>query len=76
MLLPLAVPLRKKAGRLEFLRSRLEDGPSGPLVRPFENQASGALTTLAWADALAMIPAEAETLEAGAVVETLRWQDL
>jgi molybdopterin biosynthesis enzyme len=46
------------------------------LVRPFENQASGALTTLAWADALAMIPAEAETLEAGAVVETLRWQDL
>jgi molybdopterin molybdotransferase len=75
MLLPLAVSLRKKAGRLEFLRSRLEDGPSGPVVRPFENQASGALTTLAWADALAMIPAEADVLEAGAAVETLRWQD-
>jgi molybdopterin molybdotransferase len=74
--LPLAAPFRKKAGRLEFVRATLEEGPRGPVVRPFENQASGALTSLAWSDALALIPVDAETLEAGASVEVLRVQDL
>jgi molybdopterin molybdotransferase len=74
--LPLAVPYRKKAGRLEFVRAVLDDGPSGPFVRPLDNQASGALTSLAWSTALAMIPAEAEELAAGASVEVLRFQDL
>jgi molybdopterin molybdotransferase len=74
--LPLAAPYRKKAGRLEFARVRLEDGSRGPLVRPLENQASGALTSLAWSDGLALIPADAELLEPGTSVEVLRWQDL
>jgi len=74
--LPLAAPYRKKAGRLEFVRALVEDGPRGPLVRPLENQASGALTSLAWADALALIPAEAEALAEGALVEVLHTQDL
>jgi molybdopterin molybdotransferase len=74
--LPLALPYRKKAGRLEFVRAALDDGASGPVVRPLDNQASGALTSLAWAHALAMIPAEVEELAAGASVEVLRFQDL
>jgi molybdopterin molybdotransferase len=74
--LPLAAPFRKKAGRLEFVRATLEEGPRGPVVRPFENQASGPLTSLAWSDALALIPVDVETLEAGASVEVLRVQDL
>jgi molybdopterin molybdotransferase len=73
--LPLASRYAKKAGRLEFARAKLEDGPSGLVIRPFENQASGALTSLAWSDALAMIPLEAETLEAGASVEVVRLAD-
>jgi molybdopterin molybdotransferase len=74
--LPLAAPYRKKAGRLEFVRAVLEDGRGGSVVRPLDNQASGALTTLAWCDALASIPAEVEGLDAGASVEVLRLQDL
>ena len=73
---PLSAPYRKKAGRLEFVRAALEDGPDGARVRSLDNQASGALTSLAWADALALIPAEAETLDAGTSVEVIRFQDL
>src|SRR5262249_16703048 len=73
--LPLAAPYRKKPGRLEFARVTLEDAPEGLLARPAENQASGALTSLAWADALAMIPLEAEALDAGTLVQVLRFQD-
>jgi molybdopterin molybdotransferase len=74
--LPLAAPYRKKSGRLEFARVRIEPGPDGPRARPLENQASGALTSLAWSDALALIPAETEELAAGERVEVLRFQDL
>lgn len=73
--MPLAARYRKKAGRLEFVRVVVEDGPDGPLARPLENQASGALTSLAWSDALAMIPLEAEAVEAGASVRVLRLQE-
>lgn len=73
--LPLASGYKKKAGRLEFLRATLEDGPEGAMVRPLGNQASGALTSLAWCDALALIPADAEVVEAGTKVEVLRFQD-
>jgi molybdopterin molybdotransferase len=74
--LPLATAYRKKAGRLEIVRAALEDDPHGARVRPLANQASGALTSLAWADAFALIPADVETLEAGASVEIVRFQDL
>jgi molybdopterin molybdotransferase len=74
--LPLAAAYRKKAGRLEIVRAALEDDPLGARVRPLGNQASGALTSLAWADALALIPAEVEMLDAGASVEIVRFQDL
>jgi molybdopterin molybdotransferase len=73
--LPLGASFRHKPGRLEFIRVRFETREQGLVAVPLENQASGALTSLAWADGLAAIPAEIETLEAGAPVEVLRLQD-
>lgn len=74
--LPLGAALRHKPGRLEFIRVKIESRGSGQVAVPFENQASGALTSLAWADGLALVPGEIEALEAGAPVEVLRLQDL
>jgi molybdopterin molybdotransferase len=65
---------RHKPGRLEFLRARLEREPAGS-VTALENQASGALTSLAWADALVLFPSEASELTAGASVDVLSWAD-
>jgi molybdopterin biosynthesis enzyme len=44
-------------------------------VTPLENQASGALTSLAWAEALLLFPAEAAELPAGSSVDVLSWAD-
>ena len=73
--LPLGGNVRHKAGRLEFVRARLARAGDGLSVIPFENQASGALTSLAWADALALVPAEVDSLAAGTSVEVIRLQD-
>lgn len=57
----LAVPAgfrtRKAGGRTEFLRVRLEHTPAGPRLQRYPNQSSGVLTSMAWADGLAMVPA-------------------
>jgi len=74
--LPLATRLAHKMGRLEFVRVALEPRDGRLSVVPFENQASGAHTSLAWAAGLALVPGEVETLEPGALVEVLRLQDL
>jgi len=74
--LPLATAVSHKTGRLEFVRARLELRGERLVVVPHENQASGAFTSLAWADALALVPAEVETLPEGALVSVLRVQDL
>jgi molybdopterin molybdotransferase len=74
--LTLASSLSHKPGRLEFVRARLTRAGDEIRVAPLSNQASGALTSLAWGDALAMLPAEVTHLDAGQPIETLRWQDL
>lgn len=66
--------VRHKPGRLEFLRARLEREPPSA-VTALENQASGALTSLALADALVLFPADAAELTAGASVDVLSWAD-
>jgi molybdopterin molybdotransferase len=68
----LTTAVRHKPGRLEFLRARLE--PAGG-VTPLENQASGALTSLAWSDALVLFPSETAELPAGSPVDVLSWAD-
>jgi molybdopterin biosynthesis enzyme len=44
-------------------------------VRVVPNQASGAVTSLAWADALAIIPPETTSLDPGDIVRVLRIAD-
>ena len=65
----LAEPLRQKPGRQGFHRARFDD--QGRLV-PLDNQSSGAVTSMAHAEALISMPADSEHLDAGARVEALR----
>jgi molybdopterin molybdotransferase len=73
--LPLLDSVRHKPGRLEFLRARIEGTEGGRGIRPLENQASGALTALAWSDTLALFPSEVAELQKGSLVQVLRWAD-
>jgi molybdopterin molybdotransferase len=69
--------LRKKAGRLEFVRAKLEYGENGALhVRPSAGQDSHMLGGLAIADVVIHFPLEAEKLSDGSpvLVEPLVWQ--
>jgi molybdopterin molybdotransferase len=74
--LPLAGAFSHKPGRLEFVRVRIAMHEGRLSAVPLENQASGALTSLAWADGLALVPGEIEALSAGSLVSVLRIQDL
>jgi molybdopterin molybdotransferase len=65
----------RKPGRLEFLRARLGMKDGSLTVSPLVNQASGAVTSLAWADALAIVPADAAALAEGATVAVMRVSD-
>jgi molybdopterin molybdotransferase len=60
--------LRQRPGRMGFYRARWT--PEG--VLPVDNQASGNVLSLAWADALIAIPAESSGADAGAQVDILR----
>jgi molybdopterin molybdotransferase len=73
--LPLLSAVRHKPGRLEFLRARLERDGDMLGVRVLDNQASGALTSLAWSDALALLPTDVAELQIGDAIEVLRWAD-
>lgn len=46
----------KPGRREEYLRVRLASGEEGLIAELFPNQSSGVLTSVAWADALAVIP--------------------
>lgn len=67
--------ITRKPGRLEFLRSALAVKDGALTVLPFSNQASGAVTTMAWSDALAIVPAEATSIAEGEMLEVLRVAD-
>ena len=58
---PLCLPLAQdfaSGDRPEFIRVRRERTASGETrLRPFENQNSGLLSSIAWADGVALIPA-------------------
>jgi molybdopterin molybdotransferase len=74
--LPLATAISRKTGRLEFMRATLVQENGQPAVATLANQASGAVTSMGWADALAMIPPDVATLAPGDVVEVLRLCDV
>ncbi len=63
----LAAALRQKPGRRGYYRAVLE----GDRITPLDNQASGAATSMAWANALVIVPADSTGFDAGASVEVL-----
>jgi molybdopterin molybdotransferase len=72
---PLAADVKRSPGRLEFMRAKLVTSDGKLAVETLPNQASGAVTSMAWADALAVIPSEATALSKGEIVEVLRLAD-
>ncbi|HSO39351.1 MAG TPA: molybdopterin-binding protein, partial [Labilithrix sp.] len=64
------------AGRLEFARAVVSQAVAGFSVTTLGNQASGAVTTMAQADALVCIPEDATGVGAGDEVDVLLMSDL
>jgi molybdopterin molybdotransferase len=67
--------IARKPRRLEFVRSALTVTDGTLTVLPFANQASGAVTTMAWSDALAIVPADATQIAEGEMLDVLRIAD-
>ena len=63
-------------GRLELARATLGRDERGLTVTPLGNQASGAVTTMAEADALMMVPSDSDGLAANDEVDVLALADL
>jgi molybdopterin molybdotransferase len=75
--MPIAGRVERKAGRTEFARALLERDASGrPRARLLPNQASGAVTGFAAADALVVLEADRTSVDEGGEVEVLRLADL
>jgi molybdopterin molybdotransferase len=60
---------RKKPGRLHFVRVALESTSEGLRARPAGSQSSGVLTSLIRGQGLAVVPLEAERVDAGTRVD-------
>lgn len=69
-------PLRREPGREEFLRARLELDGAELAARALPNQASGAVTSFAEADALIVVPADRDRIDEGSRVEVIRIADI
>jgi molybdopterin molybdotransferase len=67
----LAEPVRSPAGRLSFLRVRLEAGDDALSASLTGAQGSGVLSSVVAADGLAVIPADQTELPAGAEVSVI-----
>jgi molybdopterin molybdotransferase len=67
----LGAAIRQTPGRQGFYCASVRD--QSAFV--FANQSSGAITSLAWADALVVVPAESEGYEAGETVQVLMLGD-
>jgi molybdopterin molybdotransferase len=68
----LAHAIEQKPGRLGFYRAQLD----GDVATVHKNQASGAPTSMAHADALVMVAADSSGLPAGAEAPALRLDEL
>ena len=68
----LGAKVKQRTGRRGYYPARLE----GDVVTPLPGQASGSTTSLAWADALIVVPQDSTGFEAGATVDVLALADL
>lgn len=64
-------PITRKDGRRHYLRVRLKATPEGLEATLTGDQGSGILNSLVQADALAIIPAQADHLPAGSMVDVV-----
>lgn len=64
--------LRRKAGRVEFLRAQLDLEGGELRARILPNQASGAVTSFAEADTLILVPADRERINNGDTLDAIR----
>jgi molybdopterin molybdotransferase len=71
----LEADVARSPGRLEFMRAKLLLVDGQVVARTLPNQASGAVTSMAWADALAVIPPDVSSVRRGEVVDVLRLAD-
>lgn len=69
-------PLAHTPGRVHLARGSLSRAEGGLHVTPLTNQASGAVTSIAHADALLLVPSEVNGLAAGEEVDVLPLTDL
>jgi len=73
--LPVEGSVKRGPGRMEFLRARIAFSGGAPRAVLLPNQASGAVTSFAEADALAVVPPERERVESGDVLDVIRIAD-
>jgi molybdopterin molybdotransferase len=67
----LGEPVKKKAGKTQFLRVIVESGEEGYVARTAGDQHTGILRTLVRADGIAVLPLERTTFAAGEKVDVL-----
>jgi molybdopterin molybdotransferase len=67
----LGEPVRSPAGKVSFLRVRLDVGDEGLQATLTGNQGSGVLSSCVAADGLAVVPAERRELPAGSAVQVV-----
>ena len=67
---------KKKSGRVEYVRVRLEAGPDGPVARRFPREGAGLLSSMVWSDGLAELPLDLERLEEGAWLAYLPFAEM
>lgn len=72
----LAASRKRSPERVEFLRAEMRRENSTVVAVIHDNQASGAATSLAKSDGLAVVPPGEGSIEAGAPVDFIRWADL
>ncbi len=67
---------KKKPGRVEYVRVRIEAGADGPVARRFPREGAGLLSSMVWSDGLAELPLDLERLEEGASVAYLPFAEM
>lgn len=70
-------PVKKKQGRREWLRVRLDRDPDGaPVAHKFPRDGAGILTSMVESDGLVELPEELTSLEAGTMVDYLPFSEI
>lgn len=70
-------PVKKKLGRREWLRVRMErDADGAPVVYKFPRDGAGILTSMVESDGLVELPEELTSLEAGTMVDYLPFSEI